>query len=105
MKRNSSGSGSQSRPDDFYFDKLPPRLRLALAGAAFDYSSKWFYDKWNSGKSVDWCIAEIKQADRLRAVKMIKWRKGFNWLKAAPCLKETKVKPLYCPEYFKEKAL
>jgi hypothetical protein len=53
----------------YYLEKLPPRLRQALCNAAFTWDAKWFYDNWNKGKSVDWCISEIKRWD-LHALKL-----------------------------------
>jgi len=37
-------------PDLWYFDRLPPTARAALAGAVFDWSSGWFYSQWRRGK-------------------------------------------------------
>jgi len=45
------GSGWRGRhPDLWYFDRLPPTARAALAGAAFDWSSGWIYSQWRRGK-------------------------------------------------------
>jgi hypothetical protein len=45
------GSGWQGRhPDLWYYDRLPPTARAALAGAAFDWSSGWLYGQWRRGK-------------------------------------------------------
>jgi len=49
------------RPDSFYFDKLPHRLRHALSHSTFTWDSKWFYDRWNKGWTVDHCIAELNK--------------------------------------------
>ena len=38
------------KPDLWYFDRLPPTVRAALAGAAFDWSSGWIYSQWKRGK-------------------------------------------------------
>lgn len=63
MSGNSATGGYRKRTWDYYHAKLPRRLRLALAHAVFEWDDKWFYDKWNNGKSVDWCIAELKKWD------------------------------------------
>jgi hypothetical protein len=46
-----SSSGFRSRrPDSWYFDRLPPTARKALANAAFEWASGWFYTRWKRGK-------------------------------------------------------
>ena len=42
-------SSSLSKDDFWYFDRLPPTARQALANAAFDWSSGFFYNRWNRG--------------------------------------------------------
>jgi Family of unknown function (DUF6525) len=37
------------RPDLWYFDKLPPTARTALANAAFNWSSGAFHGPWRRG--------------------------------------------------------
>lgn len=45
------GSGARLAHDDFwYYDRLPPTARQALANAAFDWSAGYFYNRWNKGK-------------------------------------------------------
>jgi hypothetical protein len=39
------------RPDLWYFDRLPPTARAALAGAAFDWAAGWIYGAWRRGKA------------------------------------------------------
>lgn len=85
----------RKRDNWYYLDKLPPRLRLALCEAAFTWDAKWFYDHWNKGKSVDWCIREIREADLRKAYEDVKWRDGFKWRKETSPAKATKVRPLY----------
>lgn len=92
-----TGSGSRKHDNWYYLEKLPPRLRMALAHAAFAWDAKWFYDHWNKGKSVDWCIAKIKEWDLHEANSDVKWRTGFKWNSAKSATKVTKVKPLYAP--------
>jgi len=49
MASNASQGGSAFRgryPDLSYYDKLPPTARVALANAAFDWSSGWVYGQW-----------------------------------------------------------
>lgn len=79
----------------YYLDKLPARLRLALCDAAFTWDAKWFYDHWNKGKSVDWCITQIKNADLQKAMEAHKIRDGFKWRMIPSITKETGVTPLY----------
>lgn len=90
-----TGSGSRIRDSYYYLEKLPPRLRQAICGAAYLWDAKWFYDHWKKGKSVDYLISEIKRWDLHEAYKDVKWRKGFKWQKATSAAKETKVRPLY----------
>jgi hypothetical protein len=37
-------------PDLWYYDRLPPAARAALANAAFDWSSGAIYGQWRRGK-------------------------------------------------------
>jgi hypothetical protein len=53
MVSNTSQSGPSWRgrhPDLWYFDRLPPTARAALANAAFDWSSGWIFSGWQRGK-------------------------------------------------------
>jgi hypothetical protein len=95
MGNGITGRGRRTRDNWYYLDKLPPRLRLALCHAAFTWDAKWFYDRWNKGKSVDSLIAEIKQSDRHWASKPVKTRKGFKWMTEPSPMCQTKVPPLY----------
>lgn len=46
------GSGAQLSHDDFwYYDRLPPTARRALADAAFSWSAGFYYNRWNRGRS------------------------------------------------------
>ena len=42
-------SARTSKPDFWYYDRLPPTARQALANAAFDWSSGSVYNRWNRG--------------------------------------------------------
>ena len=42
-------SANVRKPDLWYFDRLPPTARQALANAAFDWSSGSIYNRWNKG--------------------------------------------------------
>ena len=95
MTNHATRRSNRKHDNWFYLDKLPPRLRAALCDAAFAWDAKWFYDKWNKGRSVDWCISEIRRADLQSAHADIKWRDGFKWSKCVSPAKETKVRPLY----------
>jgi hypothetical protein len=88
-------SGYRKKDNWYYLEKLPPRLRLALCHAAYTWDAKWFYDHWNKGKSVDWCIERIKEADWAKAMEDVKWRDGFKWKKEKSPTRQTDVKPLY----------
>lgn len=88
-------SAPRKKDNWYYLEKLPPRLRQALCNAAYTWDAKWFYDYWNKGKSVDWCIAKIKEADLEWALKDVKWRDGFKWKSARSATAVTKVRPLY----------
>lgn len=88
-------SGYRKHDSFYYLDKLPSRLRQALCSAAFTWDPKWFLDHWNKGKSVDWCIAKIKEADTQMAMQPMKERDGFKWRTIPSVTSETKVKPLY----------
>lgn len=94
---NSRTSSVHRLKDDWhYFDKLPPRLRAALNGSAYEYDSKWFYDRWNQGTlSVDKCIKIIREADLEQALKAVKWRDGFKWRSEKSATAVTRVRPLY----------
>jgi hypothetical protein len=53
MPSNSSQSGRSffGRHDDlWYFDRLPPTARQALAEAAFNWAAGWVYSQWRHGK-------------------------------------------------------
>jgi hypothetical protein len=90
-----TGSGSRKHDNWYYLDKLPRRLRMAIAHAAYVWDAKWFYDHWNKGKSVDWCISELKRWDLNEAQKDVKWREGFKWAREKSPAKATKLRPLY----------
>lgn len=95
MGNHATSGKARKHGDWYYLEKLPPRLRAALCDAAFSWDTKWFYDHWNKGKSVDWCIGEIKRWDLHRAYEDVKWRDGFKWKKEPSAAKATKVRPLY----------
>jgi hypothetical protein len=53
MASNTSQGGSSfrgCRPDFWYFDRLPPTARAALANAVFDWSSGWIYGRWRRAR-------------------------------------------------------
>lgn len=72
-----NGRGYHAKHDDFwYFDRLPPTARNALAEAAFNWSSGAVYNRWQRGKPgyktgkdiavliKQWDRATIKKEDR-----------------------------------------
>jgi len=89
-------SCSRKHGDDWYWERLPKQLREELSMCAHSWDSKWFHDRWESGK---WSIPElVRQArgwDLHEAAKPVKWRKGFKWQSVASSYKATKVKPLW----------
>lgn len=94
MGNGQTRSGYRKRDNWYYLDKLPQRLRLALCNAAYTWDAKWFYDRWNGGKSVDWCIDKIREADLDMAMSDVKWRDGFKWNTMKTSARAAKVKPL-----------
>lgn len=68
---NASRVGRRSqttKPDLWYYDRLPPSARAALANADYAWSSGWLYNAWSKGKSGfktgQQCAERVKQADR-----------------------------------------
>ncbi len=64
-----TGSSFQGAHDDFwYYDRLPPSARRALANALFDWSAGAIYSKWKraaSGfKTGAACAERVKEWDR-----------------------------------------
>ena len=54
MPGNASQGGRSfcgQHDDLWYFDQLPPTARMALANAAFEWSSGWIHSAWRKGKS------------------------------------------------------
>jgi Family of unknown function (DUF6525) len=84
MPSNASQSGRAfggRRPDLWYFDKLPPTARTALANAAFNWASGAFYNAWQRGEpgfatgpDIAACVAEADAEqiarDRIRVWKI-----------------------------------
>jgi Family of unknown function (DUF6525) len=71
MGSNASQGGSSAglKHDDlWYYDRLPPTARHALANAAFDWSAGYFYNRWTKAKpgfkSGADVAKQVKQADR-----------------------------------------
>lgn len=95
MGNHATRSAYRKHDNWYYLDKLPVRLRQALCNSVYTYDAKWFYDRWNKGKSVDWCIKQARDEDMRRALEDVKWRDGFKWNRMKSATKETKVKPLY----------
>ena len=95
MGNYATQSGYRKHDDWYYLEKLPIRLRQALCNSAYPYDTKWFYDRWNKGKSVDWCIQQARNEDLRQALEDVKWRDGFKWQRIKSATKETKVRPLY----------
>lgn len=63
------GRRSQAtKPDLWYYDRLPPTARAALANAERDWSSAWIYNAWNKAKpgykTGKQCAEQVRAADR-----------------------------------------
>jgi hypothetical protein len=74
MSDNAHKVGRRARttkPDLWYYDRLPPTARRALAEAERDWASSWLYTRWKSGapgfKTGKDCAAKIAWADRSAA--------------------------------------
>jgi hypothetical protein len=78
-----------------YFEKLPPRLRAALAGAAFEYKSDQFYDAIQMGFSVDRMIRHVRDCDIQYAMAAIGSKIGDQTFIQTSVTDATGVKPLY----------
>ena len=57
-----------TKPDLWYFDKLPPSARQALANAEHNWSSGWIYTAWSRAKrgykTGQQCAQQVAAADR-----------------------------------------
>lgn len=65
------GVGTRSgttKPDLWYYDRLPPTARAALANAEHDWSAGWIYTAWNRAKpgyrTGQQCADRVRDADR-----------------------------------------
>jgi len=62
-----------SKPDLWYYDRLPATARAALANAERDWSSAWIYNAWNKArpgyKTGPQCAVQIAIADKRRKQK------------------------------------
>lgn len=100
MGSNSQGAGvSRVRPDWYYFDQLPKELREALARSAFDWDSKFFLDRWNSGRwSIPKLIAALEGYNHDKARKRVPYRVpgnfGYKYHSPAYADPNYRVKPL-----------
>lgn len=94
-ERNHKSNRYRKTPHWHWFDKLPTELRQALAGAAFPYDAKWFYDHLRKGQSVKWCIDRIKEGDKRHALQPEKIRDGFGWKVIPSAYRETGIGILY----------
>lgn len=82
-------------PDWDYFDRLPPLLRHALAGAAFDYDSKWYWERLTEGFPVERLAHHARECDLQYALANQVSTLG-NWQHVQPSvMAATGVRPLY----------
>lgn len=60
---NSSRSGNPSKhPDEYYYEKLGPKVRKALQDSVTEWSSRWCY-KMVQEKGADYVIRQLRDAD------------------------------------------
>lgn len=71
MSGNTHRVGRASRatkPDLWYYDRLPPSARKALQDAEHSWSSAWLYNNWSKSrpgyKTGQQCAEQVKAADR-----------------------------------------
>lgn len=61
-------SSRAAKPDLWYYDRLPPTARAALAGAEREWSSAWIYNAWSKAKpgykTGQQCAEQVKRADK-----------------------------------------
>lgn len=62
MTNGSRGGPPHKHPDEFYYDKLGPRVRKALQECVTTWSSRWAY-KMVQEKGAEFVIAELQRAD------------------------------------------
>lgn len=58
----------------WFYDRLTPELRLALADSAFCWDAKWVYDRMRKGWPAQNIINALKDADAYKAKKVLKVR-------------------------------
>jgi hypothetical protein len=68
------GRASYRKPDLDYYDALPPTARAALANAAFEWSSGYYFNRWKKGalKTGKDIAADVARADRITIKKGVK---------------------------------
>ena len=81
--------------DWWYYSKLPPLLRRALAGAAFEYKSDQFYIALQSGVTVDRLIRHVRECDLQYALADQVSKIGNREYRQRSPMAATGVRPLY----------
>jgi hypothetical protein len=81
--------------DWWYYSRLPPLLRHALAGAAFDYRSDQFYFALQSGIPLDHMIRHVRECDLQHALADQVSKVGSREYRQRSPTAVTKVRPLY----------
>lgn len=59
---NAPTGGSSKYPDDYYYDKLGPKVRKTLQECVTSWSSQWCYKMVNE-HGADFVIKELRKAD------------------------------------------
>lgn len=91
MTNGQRGGSASKYPDEYYYDKLGPRVRKALQDSVTTWSSKWAYKMVNE-KGAEWVIMELRKADYDFMKKGHKF-KAFEKNHPSSCV-ACKVKPL-----------
>lgn len=68
----------RSKPDLWYYDKLPPTARQALANAMFDWSAGQMYGLWNKGARGFKTGADIAEQVKRADASVIEKTRGVN---------------------------
>lgn len=78
-----------------YYENLPPRLRAALAGAAFDYDAKQFYEHMAAGFTVTSLVNYIHECDLQHGLADLVAVIGNRKFRQGSVIAATGVRPLY----------
>lgn len=62
MTNSSRGGYASKHPDEYYYEKLGPKVRKALQESVTEWSSRWCY-KMVQEKGSDYVIRTLRDAD------------------------------------------